>query len=604
MGVLTRLSPFRARAESGSGRARSRAPRNLTRLSPVRAPTQSRAPHSLRKFALAVSLAAGGCLDFESLGDLYHPAADSAVTADLTAAAGDLRGTHDLATVADMAPHDLAMPQDSAMSPPDSTLPPDQTAPPDLSPSRDLAPPPDLAPPQDLAPPPDLTPPPPVENTCGAVFTDGLASRSVQAPHVAAYNVPGALTIEAWIVANVFPAAGTQALIAGHASATPLVAPAYGLYLGQAGIVSFQVRGADGNPYQVSATAPISQWTWTHVAGTWDPTSATMRIWVDGQSTSFTQIPGALSVAADSGPLLVANTGANNPAMPFTGFIDEVRVSTVVRYFTPGLPPKYLMPDAQTVALYHFTEASGTLALDSSQTGNPATLVGGATFFLNCPYRCGSLALGGDYVQAPAIAALSPSGSFTVEAWVQPHAPGNSANANILDQHVNGGSRSYHLFIQLPSMKPGFETSCDGNNWDTALQGWSIPLDKWTHMAGTFDAVNRVSSLWINGLMVAQTAQFGCSTVFATSAPLTIASTFYGFEGMQGYFDELRISNGLRYVAPTQYAPPIAPFTGDAADIALYHFDEANGTVAHDVSSNFNNAAISGPKSYFAPGCF
>ncbi len=51
----------------------------------------------------------------------------------------------------------------------------------------------------------------------------------------------------------------------------------------------------------------------------------------------------------------------------FNGWIDEVRISTGVRYtgnFTPALTP--FVPDASTLALYHFDEGSGTLVLDAS----------------------------------------------------------------------------------------------------------------------------------------------------------------------------------------------------------------------------------------------
>jgi hypothetical protein len=61
------------------------------------------------------------------------------------------------------------------------------------------------------------------------------------------------------------------------------------------------------------------------------------------------------------------DAGAQYPS--YSGFIDEVRVSSVLRYPTSGsfLPPTQpFIPDANTVALYHFDEGRGNVLTDSS----------------------------------------------------------------------------------------------------------------------------------------------------------------------------------------------------------------------------------------------
>ncbi|MDW8069805.1 MAG: hypothetical protein RML46_12965, partial [Anaerolineae bacterium] len=58
----------------------------------------------------------------------------------------------------------------------------------------------------------------------------------------------------------------------------------------------------------------------------------------------------------------------------FSGWIDEVRLSSIVRYtgnFTP--PDAPFAPDAHTVGLYSFDEGSGTTVLDrSGAPGGPS----------------------------------------------------------------------------------------------------------------------------------------------------------------------------------------------------------------------------------------
>ena len=42
----------------------------------------------------------------------------------------------------------------------------------------------------------------------------------------------------------------------------------------------------------------------------------------------------------------------------------------------------------------------------------------------------------------------------------------------------------------------------------------------------------------------------------------------------------------------TNFAPPTAPFTPDAATLALYHFDEGAGQVAADASGNGHDLTL------------
>lgn len=49
-----------------------------------------------------------------------------------------------------------------------------------------------------------------------------------------------------------------------------------------------------------------------------------------------------------------------------------------------------------------------------------------------------------------------------------------------------------------------------------------------------------------------------------------------------GYIDEVRISRVLRYTAP--FSPVADPFVADGDTVALYHFDEGQGSVANDSS--------------------
>lgn len=85
------------------------------------------------------------------------------------------------------------------------------------------------------------------------------------------------------------------------------------------------------------------------------------------------------------------------------------------------------------------------------------------------------------------------------------------------------------------------------------------------------------------------------------------------FPSFDGFLDELRFSNVLRYAG--SFTPPVAPFTSDATTAALYHFDEGSGDFIGDTSGatggpshglrRFGGTPVPGPEwsaeSPFAP---
>jgi hypothetical protein len=108
---------------------------------------------------------------------------------------------------------------------------------------------------------------------------------------------------------------------------------------------------------------------WYHVAATYGSGSA--RTFVNGAGSTATSV-GTLT----QGPWLNFGGIAGYPF--FAGVIDEVRISSVVRYtasFTPPGAP--FTPDASTLGLWHFDEGAGQQAGDMSASANHGTL--GAT---------------------------------------------------------------------------------------------------------------------------------------------------------------------------------------------------------------------------------
>ena len=147
----------------------------------------------------------------------------------------------------------------------------------------------------------------------------------------------------------------------------------YTLILTSAGYVSILVS----NSYWGTSDSVLQPGVWTHLAmvrynGNWS-------LYLNGKSIST-----GLTNQDPITPSTDFYVGAANHAGAFNGTIDEVRISNVPRYtsnFTPPSAP--FTTDANTIALYHLDEGTGTTTNDASGNGNNLTLVNGPTWILN-----------------------------------------------------------------------------------------------------------------------------------------------------------------------------------------------------------------------------
>ncbi|MFN0008162.1 MAG: LamG-like jellyroll fold domain-containing protein [Planctomycetota bacterium] len=160
------------------------------------------------------------------------------------------------------------------------------------------------------------------------------------------------------------------------------------------GVVVFGVSGQGTGDYTVVGNTFVLDGLWHHVAVQRRRVDGRMELYVDG--TLDASASGALSPDGDisypddgvpgsfcggpctnSDPFLVIGAEKHDagPQYPsFSGWVDELRISTVLRYsgsFTPRSIP--FLDDAQTAALYHFDEGGGDTVNDSAAApGGPS----------------------------------------------------------------------------------------------------------------------------------------------------------------------------------------------------------------------------------------
>jgi hypothetical protein len=158
---------------------------------------------------------------------------------------------------------------------------------------------------------------------------------------------------------------------------------AWGLSLG-AGRLAWGVMGPTGASRTICGTRRVDDAAWHHVALARRRSDGWLWVFVDGTLDAQGDGPdGDVSYPDDgvpgdycggpctwSDPFIVLGAEKHDagPAYPsFSGWIDELRISRVLRYtsgFTPPVAP--FTTDGFTVGLYHFDEQAGTTAHDTS----------------------------------------------------------------------------------------------------------------------------------------------------------------------------------------------------------------------------------------------
>jgi hypothetical protein len=160
----------------------------------------------------------------------------------------------------------------------------------------------------------------------------------------------------------------------------------YGIALTRGGVAFGVGRGAAGAG--LCGTTNVIDGTWHHIAVTRVASTGALALYIDGNPNGTATGPtgdisyrDGVTSAYPKDPFLVLgaekhDAGAQYPS--FNGWMDELRISTTVRYtamFTPETMP-YATVDADTAALYHFDEGDGASLGDARGMSPGAIRVG------------------------------------------------------------------------------------------------------------------------------------------------------------------------------------------------------------------------------------
>ncbi len=428
----------------------------------------------------------------------------------------------------------------------------------------------------------------------------------------------------------------------------------YGLSLAN-GRLAFGVHnGSTGTT--LCGTRLVADGTWHHIAVTRRRADGFLRLFVDGSLDAQGDGPGGdvsyrdgRATSYPNDPYLVVGAEKHDagPAYPsYSGWVDEVRLSAVLRYtgnFTPPAQP--FVPDAYTVALYHLDEgpegACVGVVLDSSgASGGPSPGVcryGGAppagpVYSTDTPFT------GGTNTPTPAPSATqtrtptplptpppsqpcrlsaTKSGNDVVLSWtVDPNATAYRVYRGTTPYFAPGtpyaittgliytdtgvtGDPAVNYSYRVAAAYPVGETFCDNRvgEFDVTLVAGSIRGTALNDLAIALD----VAAVITDAESLADWIEGEGGVPFATVRQLlkwdAASQTFLAWDHRFGFGDNFTITTGEFILATlNRDAPPVTTFVGRVPEPGEVSFrlspGTARGCALNFISLPFDQAAL------------
>ncbi|MCY2990988.1 MAG: hypothetical protein NTY19_24395, partial [Planctomycetota bacterium] len=191
------------------------------------------------------------------------------------------------------------------------------------------------------------------------------------------------------------------------------------------------------------------------------------------------------------------------------------------------------------------------------------------------------------YVETPV--KYDGSHPITIEAWAMLRQDMGGPTHLLGNIHAGSGI----LLEKSPGDRLAF--TVDGSPSHYILSADRCCAGKWQHLAGVWDGqqcrffLNGLPQREVQGAPPSVRGSTRCF-VIGCSSPLDSDPRMYFWPG---WIHEIRISKVARY---TEDFTPQQRFDADESTIALYHFDEGSGNIAHDASKNGNHAKIHGAR--------
>ena len=234
--------------------------------------------------------------------------------------------------------------------------------------------------------------------------------------------------------------------------------------------------------------------------------------------------------------------------------------------------------DANTIALYHLNEASGsTEASDATGNGHDGALNGmdPITSWV-AGYWDGALqSTGGEYLQVEDHPALNPP-EITIECWYFSADP--SENHRLMQKKPTTGSPGF-ILRNLGTGKFEFGMRTDLENISWAPGSTVAAPNTWYHVAATYDG--SAIKISVNGVEEGSDLKLGS---MANTGILKIGGHSSGGQSTPFILDEIRISRVVRYTS--NFTPPTEEFGGAGDNLVRIRLETSDGTRSTELETS------------------
>ena len=200
-------------------------------------------------------------------------------------------------------------------------------------------------------------------------------------------------------------------------------------------------------------------------------------------------------------------------------------------------------PDVNTIALYHFDEASGNSVADASGKGNNGTAYG--TSIVNGKFgKARSMNGTSDWMQVPSSSSLQVTNAITVEAWIYLTVQDLDWNS-FVSKMAEGYGIVHGYDLRMVAGHPIFTLVAPAGTFNNhEAGGYPIPINQWTHLAATYDGAK--VRIYMNGTQIYEAPQTGSIAVGSEDLFIGKQNVTSNNRFTSAIIDEVRISNIAR----------------------------------------------------------
>ena len=308
-------------------------------------------------------------------------------------------------------------------------------------------------------------------------------------------------------------------------------------------------------------------YSWTHVAGTYNPSGGVGTLYVNGVSVGTPVSGGNVNGGPNSaGNYSITNAynyiGVYSPGSSpsyFTGYMTDFRYTLKsIVYTTPFVPPQAPLTATtnNTTMLLNFTNGG----VIDYHTNNVLETVGNAQLSTGLK-QFGNASMSFDGSTSYLVGPPDPSGTFaagnlTIECWV--YFNNVSTNPQIIAQVTNGSSASnysWQLYLSAASTLTGVIWS-SATNYAVST---TVVAGQWYYVALVRNGTT--VSLYLNGVSVGTPSTIGTNAMnWFSDSRFYAGRNSTAIHYFNGYLDELRVTKGIARYTSSPFAVPTAAF--------------------------------------------